>query len=306
MTIVKLGDYPSPRRVHERRNFFKHLRADIAKTVIATRKLRWSSPLLFNDPFDFSQELRLGFDEAQLSAAVTEKIASLLERGEPPQATMHPKVVLMLRLTAQASEEVRRELASELRKSSAAAARGQFDALQELKSTWKAMVPGFRVLCLSEVNDATPMWAHYAGGYTGAVLEFRAIDELDSGFLLGRPVEYRDVPAIAAPADWAECLITPGAVQDRLFREYQYVKTPEWSYEREWRIVTGARPKETEMFGDYAFHPLELSAIYFGPKCSAQDRSDLLVLLAHGLAHVEAYDAIITDARKLVFRGVSR
>jgi hypothetical protein len=28
----------------------------------ATRRLRWSSPLLFNDPFDVTQELRLNFD----------------------------------------------------------------------------------------------------------------------------------------------------------------------------------------------------------------------------------------------------
>ena len=66
------------------------------------------------------------------------------------------------------------------------------------------------------------------------------------------------------------------------------------------------QPQDEELFGDYTFNPLELSAIYFGPKCSAQDRADLLALLAHGIGHVKAYDAIVADARKLVFRDAKR
>ena len=49
----------SPNRKHERRYFYKYVSAKTAKIIISTRKLRWSSPVLFNDPFDVTQELRL-------------------------------------------------------------------------------------------------------------------------------------------------------------------------------------------------------------------------------------------------------
>jgi hypothetical protein len=36
-----------------------------------------------------------------------------------------------------------------------------------LKDTWSAMVPTFRILCLS---DVAPMWYHYGDKYHGVVL----------------------------------------------------------------------------------------------------------------------------------------
>lgn len=55
----------------------------VAKIVLSTRRLRWSSPILFNDPFDVTQELRLDFDEAKLNAVMMDKYASLIEQGDP-------------------------------------------------------------------------------------------------------------------------------------------------------------------------------------------------------------------------------
>ena len=93
-----------------------------------------------------------------------------------------------------------------------------------------------------------------------------------------------------------------------LFTEYLYVKTCAWSYEKEWRIAApGRRPDDDELFGDYGFNPLELTAIYLGPKCPDGDRADLLKLLAHGFEHVEAYE-MLSDTRRarLVPRHVPR
>jgi hypothetical protein len=92
-----------------------------------------------------------------------------------------------------------------------------------------------------------------------------------------------------------------------LFQALQYIKQASWSYEKEWRIVSGARPREAEMFGDYGYEERDLAAIYFGFKCSGTDRSDLLALLAHGLGHVRAFDTI-SDAQRgqLIFRPIER
>ena len=302
-------EYRSPDRLHDRQYFYKYVTAKVAKIVLTTRKLRWSSPLLFNDPFDVTQELRLNFDEAKLNAVMTDRVASLVEQGDPTNSVKNPGVAALLRFAMLATPDARRATASELRQGTGIPTSGLIQSLASLKDVWKEMVPTFRVLCLSELSDVTPMWVHYAEECKGVVLEFSAVDELDSAFLVARPVVYQDTPpAIADPNTWVSCLLGQGAstVMD-LFTEYQYVKTNAWSHEKEWRIVSMARPGEGGLFGDYGFHPHELTGIYFGLNCSAADRGDLLSLLVHGLERVLAHEAFLdsTNAR-FVFRAITR
>jgi hypothetical protein len=131
------------------------------------------------------------------------------------------------------------------------------------------------------------------------VLQFSAVDEVDSAFLVDRPVVYQDSPSIADVTAWARCILHEGdARYEDLFVEYLHVKNPEWSYEKEWRIAApGRRPDDDELFGDYGFNPRELTAIYFGPGCPDGDRADFLKLLAHGFEHVEAYE-MLSDTRR--------
>lgn len=284
--------------------FYKYMTAETAKIVLVTRQLRWSSPLLFNDPFDVTQELRLNFDEGQLNAALVERLALLVEQGNPSVSVKDLLLTKLLRGAIGASPEVRRKIAYELRQIITTPASEQTQAFKIVKETWREMVPTFRVLCLSELNDVTPMWLHYADRYRGIVLEFSSVD-IESAFLVARPVVYQDTaPAIADVNEWVSCMLGQRKYRD-LFTEYQYVKTSEWANEKEWRIVSGARTGETELFGDYGFHLNDLSGIYFGEKCSGDDRRDLMVLLAHGLEHVRAYEAFSDSQQaKFVFRTV--
>ena len=311
MTLANSQAYRSSNRRHDRQFFYKYVTAKIAKIVLTTRKLRWSSPVLFNDPFDITQELRLNFDQAKLNAVLTDKVASLIEQGDLSDSVKHPVLATLLRVAMRATPEVRQTMASELRQSKSLGipAPGQIQSFVALKDMWKEMVPTFRVLCLSELNDVAPMWQHYADGYKGVVLEFSAVDELDSAFLVARPVQYQDTPpAIADPDQWVSCMLGQGgSTYHDLFTEYEYVKTNAWSYEKEWRIVSWARPGESGLFEDYGFNPRELTGIYFGPKCSIEDRSDLLALLGHGLEHVRAHEAFLDSQQaRIAFRPIIR
>ena len=88
--------YRSPNRCHDKRFFYKYVSAAVAKTILATRRLRWSSPLLFNDPFDVTQELRLNFDEAELRAAFAEELAVLIDEADFTAAPTHPALGVLL------------------------------------------------------------------------------------------------------------------------------------------------------------------------------------------------------------------
>lgn len=255
--------YQSPNRRHDRRFFYKYVSSHVAKIILATRKLRWSSPLLFNDPFDVTQELRLNFDEAELHATVGKEMANLLESCDPSYAPSRPlpKMLAAMMASLRDQPDLRHCIMADIGHDPGPMTAGQFEAFAELKQVWREIVPQLRVLCFSEVNDVTAMWLHYADKYAGAVLQFEAIDQLDSVFLAARPIVYQDgPPAISSKENWARCLweIGPFTFQN-LVTEYQYVKTTDWSYEREWRIATLGFG--TGLFEDYDFKPRELAGV---------------------------------------------
>jgi hypothetical protein len=285
--------YRSPNRLHDRQFFYKYVTAEVAKIILTTRKLRWSSPLLFNDPFDVTQDLRLNFDASELTKSLAEEFASLIEQGNASSVGV-PYLATLLDVLRHADRGKRSVIASEFRKEVPGPNLGAIQAYDGLKNTWREMVPSFRILSLSELKDVTSMWLHYAGQYKGVVLEFESLEEIDSCFLAARPVIYQDSPpAIADVQTWVRCILNQNesSYSDH-FTEFLYIKTTAWSYEREWRIVSSARPGETGLFADYPMHPRALRGLYFGPKCSANDKSDILSLLAHGLEHVLAYEAV--------------
>jgi hypothetical protein len=186
---------------------------------------------------------------------------------------------------------------------------GQVEALGELRKRWSAIVPTLRVLCFSEANDVTSMWNHYADSYRGAVLQFEVVDDFDSVWLIARPIVYQAAPpAIADARTWARCMLRKDErTYLDLFTEYQYTKTPDWAYEREWRIATFALPGESGEFSYWAFDPRELAGVYLGPHCSENDQADILGLLTQGLEHVAVFRARIAGAMgKFTFEAIPK
>ena len=284
----------SPNRKHEQQYFYKYTCAATAKTVFRNKSLRWSSPLLFNDPFDVTQELRLNFSEAELVALLNETVVSANERGDTDSIT-HPVLSVMIGLFRKMDDVDRRASAAELRRDlEGDLTHGQMRSFDELREMWREMVPRFRMLCLSESNNVTSMWNHYADEYRGIVLQFEANDELDSPLLLARQMKYQDgPPAIADPQVWMESLvgISDTKLEDLLL-ELQYFKTTDWRTEREWRVTSLADPNQPNDFEDTGFHPKTLISATFGPACTQIDRDELLALLVGDLDHVQVLEAV--------------
>ena len=118
--------------------------------------------------------------------------------------------------------------------------------------------------CLSERNDSLLMWAHYATKHTGFCIEFEASDETPF-FGAAQPVSYRsDYPRV-------DFFKTPPAEQvDPIF----LTKSPDWCYEREWRIIDHTRDRGLR---DY---PEELmTGVIFGMRMSDKDKLSVVFWL---------------------------
>ena len=79
-------------RRHDRFCFYKHVTAETAKVTISSRTLQWSSPLLFNDPFDVPRRAVLPFTVDELHAAMRDEFLAVME-GKVE--TRHPVLRLL-------------------------------------------------------------------------------------------------------------------------------------------------------------------------------------------------------------------
>jgi hypothetical protein len=75
----------SPNRTHERHSFFKYMSAATAHRVLTNRSLRWSSPILFNDPFDVPREISFGLTPDDIVDALALRMSDLI--AHPPNDT---------------------------------------------------------------------------------------------------------------------------------------------------------------------------------------------------------------------------
>jgi hypothetical protein len=253
----------SPNRTHNRESFFKYMSVSTAAIVLERRTLRWSSPLLFNDPFDVPRELSFGITPEDIVRALSRRMSDLVEQPPEDTSTLEPKVRLIVDTVKKGiSADLKAQLLAGLA-DTAETLRPTGQSMEDLRQMWRDWLPQFRILCLTESPAHAAMWYHYADQYRGVVLELRCDDELDSVWLCAKPVTYptRKPPVYTADG-WAELLTMPRPLAiETLLAVATYTKAPDWSYENEWRITSFSRPPETGLFTDYRLNARELAGV---------------------------------------------
>lgn len=276
--------------------------ATTATTILTNRTLRWSSPLIFNDPFDVPRELSFGITPAQIVDALAKRFAQLLR--DPPMETsvLEPKVRLIVdTIKKGVPSEV---LAGFLGRLQDVAAQHcpTSESMGALQAVWRHWLPKLRVLCLTESPAHAAMWYHYADQYRGAVLEFACNDNTDSPWLGARRVEYMEAkPAAYTPEGWAELLtLQPELAVKKLLDTSTYTKASDWSYENEWRIVTFKRPGDVGHHTDYTYHAEDLAGVYLGPLIAETDRNAIIANAA-SFPWVKIVSVSLSMSREFVF-----
>ena len=290
-------------RTHNRKTFFKYTSAATARVILERGALRWSSPVLFNDPFDVPRELAFGVGSVDISKALGQRIAQLI--ATPPEDTSVLSVsarrivekAQAVRLSGTLPELI--ETASALYDPLEVTGEG----MTELRSQWRAWVPKLRILCLTESPAHIAMWYHYADKYRGAVLEVQCVDKYDSAWFAARKVMYPATkPAIYTADGWATLLTKENELATReLIMAGIFTKAQDWSYENEWRLM--ALSEGPGYYTDHDFHPPELAGLYIGPDTAARDRQQLLRLVA-GYPDARVVDVAIGMDRDLHFAPV--
>jgi hypothetical protein len=232
--------------------------------VVTNRRIRFTPPGAFNDPFEFRPVLgAIASDEAiqnhvdrEFDKAVDEKLREL----GPLVRLLPPHYVETLRAHARSQmlptfRLVEAELIPKLR--------SEFDA---------KFNEHFGVLCLSECWDSLLMWGHYSQSHEGFVLGFdsdhaffnqRRSDQDEFGHL--RRVRYQEKRPVVS-------------LRDSGGLEWFETKASVWSYENEWRmflLLSAATEVIASSIHLFDF-PLDcVKEILFGARCSEDTESVL-------------------------------
>jgi len=250
---------------HNHKSFFKYVTADTAAIILKNQTLRWSSPILFNDPFDVPREFLPDVSKEQLASAIAKSMFLLLKNND-----------LKIDEVSEALRPLFEEIKNKYPNGAPERIINSFERMIEntpvsknadliiddFREHWRKLVKNLRILCLTTDYKNTPMWNHYAESYTGVVLEFLCKEETQSPWMLAKPVCYTDEkPKNYSPEGMAELLVLPQKKGiEYLVDKSTYIKKTEWSQEKEWRVLFSKRPNElNKLTSDYTFHHKEPS-----------------------------------------------
>ncbi len=297
----------NPRRSHNREFFYKYTLARTAKIILSSRKLRWSNPTVFNDPYDVPREIFAGVEASEVQSAAASIMMELIDKSEMPfRDQLNPKVRILLDAYSRAPEELKTELRAECR-SFASSPTSSRDGLDQMQKLWQDTYLDQRIICFTEDWDSSSMWDRYADGHRGVALEFRCLDKLDCATLAAQPVQYVDGALAPDTAiGFAELMFyQPQFAIRRFLHQYTHTKTSDWSNEKEWRIASSRRSGETGDFSDYGFFADELGSVIFGKAISEEDREDIVLLCRKGeYSGVDLWQAEDSGGRRLSRRSI--
>lgn len=232
---------------------YKYLRPDRLE-VLASNEIRFTQPSAFNDPFD-SQPCF----ERLLPRAVIEEVCGI---NEPPGDGETP-------------EEREGRLKS-------LAANLELFGSQNSKDWYLAnTVEKIAILSLAKNPDNILMWAHYADSHRGFVVGFEMDDKsigprVDEKRRDLREVTYSiDRPRQESPN---ECTA----------RELFCTKSPDWTYEAEWRLFDAVNNADDSSGTDdcgntvflFRFEPCAISEVILGARMSDGRREKVSQVLS--------------------------
>jgi hypothetical protein len=178
-------------------------------SILINRKIWFSDPESFNDPFDCKYKFSEEIDPAEF-----EKYGN---KHDPER---------MRKLDSIRDKERREKVYNEINKRIA----------EKVSKDLKKL----GVFCLSKHSDNILMWSHYADGHKGFCIEFERCKDNELGnYERTRPVRY-------IPYDYERVTVLD---EEKSYDMKLYTKAFDWKYEYEWRMYREKNNKTESLPG---------------------------------------------------------
>jgi hypothetical protein len=279
---------------HDHEFFYKYVSASTAKAILRTDQVRWSAPRLFNDPFDFQFDLNIPYSEDEYCEAMLRKMLTIYREGRAGPIRVDSPYIGMFNVMFDNFSKIGVEF------SDSEFAHEFGPAIRECYSTMVAALPAmqkdirgvfekFCVFCVSEKADNLLMWAHYANSHSGAVIKFKCLPEKDTVLCAAIPIQYEhNMPTLAGVDDYVGQTLGVAPIDYNGYANTLVAtKGSEWSYEKEWRVVSEFENREDFEQGhtDFPIFREEIVEITLGCRMETPDRDELISLVADKYCH---------------------
>jgi hypothetical protein len=247
-------------------------------------RIRFTQPGAFNDPFEmpaFKAEEAEAERRRGLAGLIdqTTEIQRALSQGRVPAAAFVPAFRYFSGIAPESSKGERKPVPSEM-------------AIEKIRRIDQV----FGILSLSMTSDNLLLWAHYASEHRGLAIEIDPGDDDFNRHHRSTDKSFQRTGQVRYSADRPRIPET----EDILFDHF-FVKSPEWSYEQEYRIVRKFESAvETIDAQPFPIHLYELPAsairrIIFGVRVTEEQRRNVIqdTKVDPGFAHVGFAQAVI-------------
>ncbi len=278
---------------------YKYTQCSTAELILKNKKIRWNSPLNFNDIFELNYSLGMDFEETKAVSIIAQKLATVIYDDTIKlydTGLKNPKFNYMRKHLRKDSYPIEQfvETIKPVAKDTIPIVK---NIIEKEKERWKKEIGTYRILCFSESNDSGLMWKRYAEKHSGIVFQWKPIVAIDSPLYMARPVTYTDdIPEAATFEYFTDVAIglkpLPSADD---FLTLVTTKATSWSDENEWRIVSSKRIYDSGEYEDVPFSPQEINAVYLGSQIDIKDKQDILKIISTNFPHVNVYQAYIDN-----------
>lgn len=253
--------------------FYKYMSAETAVKVLKTSKLRWSSPLLFNDPSEWQRMPCFSptIEEAYIKFihVLVEHVYGSYEIDEDKLPALSKLIIDILKYSKRCGI-LKDNIVNELTKTDFIP-RPDEKVTEELRKFINSFICEARILCVTTEYDNESMWSHYTDNFCGCVLGFRHIQEKDTPLLAATKVIYSlEKPVVGSGLDFLLYGDTPELRKNTL-EAIIFTKKTSWSYEKEWRVVTWTHHQNNNKYEDLSFFPEELESVTLGTACTKEN-----------------------------------
>ena len=162
---------------------------------------------------------------------------------------------------------------------------------------------GVGVLCLTRERDSLIMWAHYANNYKGFVIEFNDKHE----FFHEKDSQMSDLGHVR-PVEYSQDRPNHVSFTDLRAAEIFFLKSVEWRYEEEWRMLKRlpiedadkvTRDADGQPIYLFSFPPECITGLIFGSRMPDDVRNKFLEFLStdRRYSDVKSYQAILDEKK---------
>lgn len=244
----------------------------------------FANPADFNDPFDCSPVIEINSSASRLKEILKELVASRV-RGETLTALKNARIAEAAAAT-HAERVAQHEAIKAVQyaayhatnpeyddRSAAEISLLHFDIQSELRNRY-----GKGICCFSQEYDNPLLWSHYGDQHRGICIGY-TLDRKPRPEL--KRVRYGGDRTVTTRLLEQALLEKDSDVITQLDADVLLRKAPEWSYEKEWRLIGKAGLQES---------PLKLTEITFGYRCSPAVQHTLMKALEGRSDEVQFYE----------------